>query len=342
MKYQNWVSFEKHLNEAAPHHLSLVYLAVTSCSYERKKIFHEIVKAIQKKDKETSIESYDTAETSIDTVIDQLNSLPLFSGFRVVTLDGIDKLKKEGLESLATYSQRPSPFCFLILGASTAKNLTALYQKGKKEVIALDLSDEKPWDRKSRLERHLFLVAQKEGKSLNPDAAAYLLDHIGLNLANLEQEMLKLLCFVGERQKIGLDDVRKICPTEKSSNSWQLAESVIWETSLVKTEPLIDLSWLLAFIGQLRYQLQTGCQIASYLEQKMTPDEIGRLFPQMRGGLLDKRIASIKKLKTSYFRSSLHLLFDIELTAKNSSLSPALLLDLFLAKLHHLKNTPSL
>jgi len=109
------------------------------------------------------------------------------------------------------------------------------------------MSGEKPWDRKARLERSLVLQAIGQGKALNSDAASYLLEHVGLDLAALEQEMLKLFCFVGERKQISLDDVCKICAAEKDINTWQLAEAIVWEMAPVKMEPLVDLSWLLPF-----------------------------------------------------------------------------------------------
>jgi DNA polymerase-3 subunit delta len=338
VKYQNWVSFEKHLSEAAPAHLSPIYLAVSNCSFERKKIFALVLSAIQKKDPRAVPLSYEASGADLKALFSQLNSPSLFGGASIIVLDEIDKLKKEGWEALYAYIEHPSSFSFLILGASPVKNLTTLYQKGKKELVALDLSDEKPWDRKARLQRYLVQSAHRENKTLNSDAAAYLLEHIGLDLSRLDQELLKLICFVGEEKQIRLEEVKAVCSGEKEVNTWQLAEMLVWEAGSLdigKSIELSGLSWLLPFIGQIRYQLQLGLQIAAYLEQGVSVSEVSQKFPQVRG--IDKRISSLRRYTSSYFRKALHALFDTELLAKNSSCNPALLLDLLIFKLNCLK-----
>ncbi len=333
MKFQNWVSFEKHLSEAAPKHLSPLYLAVSPCPFERKKIFTAILEAIQKKEPQVSVTRFEGTQVAIEQVIEQLNSQSLFGGPTVVQLDGVEKLKKPSLEALIHYIETPSPFSYLILGASGSKQVASLVQKGKKDLVALDLSDEKPWDKKTRLQTYLARRASQESKALAPDAALYLLDHVGLDLSALEQEMIKLLCYCAERKQITLEDVRKIGSSEKQINTWQLAEAIIWEKAPVALEHQIELSWLLPFIGQLRYQLHVGVQLASCVDNQYSPEEISAQFPQIRGALLPKRLSAVRQLGRRFFQQALHELFEIELLTKNHACNPALALDLFISKI---------
>jgi len=109
LKYQNWSSFEKHLSEAAPDHLSLVYLMAIACSFERKKLFAQILAAIQKKDPGATPFLCDAASLSTTDLIDQLNSPSLFGGLSVVFFDGIEKLKKGEWKSCPAMSRSPPP-----------------------------------------------------------------------------------------------------------------------------------------------------------------------------------------------------------------------------------------
>src|SRR5579871_1705664 len=52
MKYQNLTAFEKHLQQAAKVHISRVFLIVSSCPYERKKIVDKILSAIRAEQQE--------------------------------------------------------------------------------------------------------------------------------------------------------------------------------------------------------------------------------------------------------------------------------------------------
>lgn len=292
-----------------------------------------IFEAIQKKEPQVSIARFEGAQVSIEEVLEQLNSKSLFGGPTVVQLDGVEKLKKNSLEALSQYMEAPSPFSYLILGSGGSKQVSALVQKGKRDLVALDLSDEKPWDKKTRLQTYLAKRASQESKVLAADAAVYLLDHVGLDLSALEQEMHKLLCYCIERKQITLEDVRKISSSEKQINTWQLAEAIIWEKAPLALEHQIELSWLLPFIGQLRYQLHIGVQLASCVENQYSAEEISAQFPQIRGPLLSKRLSVVRKLKRRFFQHALHELFEIELLTKNHACNPALALDLFISKI---------
>lgn len=340
MKFQSWPAFGKHLKESTPDHLSPIYLIIAPCSYERRKICDKIVSCIKRQDPNVEPHHCDAAAVNFHEMIDQLNARSLFGSSTIVICDGLEKLKKSGWEPLLSYVQNPSLFSHLILGSASAKNTADLYQKGKKELVVLDLSDEKPWDRKARFHRYITEYALKEKKSLSPDAAAYLLEHIGLDLPCLEQELIKLICYVGERNVISMNDVTAICAVEKSLSTWQLSEMIIWEGKKVAPPLGIDLSWLLPFLGQLRYQLQIGLQLSVMSDAHMLIGDMARQLPQLKGALFDKRLAVAKQKGQNYFRMHLRHLFEIEMLAKNSGGTAQLLFDLLTAKLEHHETLP--
>ncbi len=333
LKFQSWPAFGKHLNESTPNHFSPIYLIIVPCSYERKKICDTIIGSLRKKDPHLTQQHCDASAISLSEVIDQLNSRSLFSSASVVVCDGLEKLKKSCWEPLLAYAESPSSFSYLILGFSSAKNTADLCRKGKKELVALDLSEEKPWEKKARFQRYIIEYAVKEGKSLSPDAALYLLDHVGLDLSSLEQEMAKLVCYAGEDKAIVLNDVEQICTIEKTVSTWQLSEMIVWEAKAAAPPLSIDLSWLLPFLGQIRYQLQIGLQLAVMIDTHMLLGDMAKQLPQLKGAAFDRRVAVAKQRGHEYFRYGLQSLFEIEMLAKNSGGTASLLFDLLTAKL---------
>jgi DNA polymerase-3 subunit delta len=331
MKYQNVQAFEKHLQEAFPEHLSRVYMVVGPCDFERKRLIERIVEVIKRKEADLSTVSYQTSNVALSQVFEQLNTRPMLGGQAMVILEEIEKLKKNDCEALAEYLARPSPFAYLILGGASLKGLGELYQKGKKELVLLDLSEEKPWDRERRLKEGLAWQASKAGKQLKADVAAYLLEWIGPDVPSLEQELSKLLCYVGERQKIELDDVRAISSSREKSGGWHLAESLVWTGA--SSPPPSDLSSLFALIGQIRYHLELGAQFQALLELGVPPQEIATHLPQVRSASFDKFFPIARQKPSGYFQRGLSLLFELELGCKNSAGDPLLLFDLFTAKL---------
>jgi DNA polymerase-3 subunit delta len=314
--------------------MSRVFLVVSPCAYERKKIVEKILSAIRTQQSDIYLHTEDAVQGLLEEQIAGLNTLSLLGGEQVLYLDNIDKLKKNGLAILAEYTAHPSPFAYLLLGANFSKNLGDLYSKGKKELIVCDLSDEKPWDRKERIKRALVDGAAKLGKRLNGDAVEYLLESIGLNLPGLEQEVAKLITYAGERSALTLQDVHVLCRVQKSATLWQLAEAVVWKESLPRIDESIDLSMVLSLISQLRLQLQQGLILAVLTERRAAQGEIAHYLPTVKPVALEKMLLIVKQRKSIFFKRALNLLFDVELIAKNSSLEPGIILDLVLAIRH--------
>ncbi|MES2122345.1 MAG: hypothetical protein V4492_06160 [Chlamydiota bacterium] len=332
MKYQNLLAFEKHLEQAAPNHPARVYLVVSSCSYERRKIVDKILAAIRKKE-EIHLCVEEAAPSSLDASIEKLNTSALFGGKLALYLDAVDKLKKPGHSAIAAYAASPSAFAYLILGAGSGKGLSEIYTKAKKELIICDLSDEKPWERKERLKRHLLHYVTTFGHVLSPDAAEYLLENVGLDLAGLEQELFKLVTYAADRKNIGLKAVETMCFQQKSSTIWQMAENLVWKGEPLKGTENVDLSLLLPLLSQIRVQLQQGLSLALLQEQGFGFEEISHYLPTMRSHLMEKLLPIARQKRPLYFKRGLRILFEIELMAKNSSIDPALLLELLSAKL---------
>jgi DNA polymerase-3 subunit delta len=333
MKYQNLAAFEKHLQQAAKVHLSRVFLIVSSCSYERKKIYEKVLAAVQLKERDLALSMEEASEGDLEERISGLNTSSLLGGTQLLYLDGIDKLKKNALAPLGEYIAHPSPFAYLVLGANAAKNLSDLYTQGKKELIVCDLSEEKPWDRKERLKRFLIDEAAKAGKRWQGEAVDYLLENVGLQLSSLDQELAKLLAYCGERGELTLKDVRSLCFSEKNSTLWQLAEAIIWSEEPPRIDETADLSLLLPLVSLLRQQLQQGMVLAILLERGATHTEINHHLPTVKASALDKMVPAARGRTSAFFRRALDLLFEIELMAKNSSFEPSFILDLFIAKI---------
>jgi DNA polymerase-3 subunit delta len=333
LKYQNLAAFEKHLTQAGKVQLSRVFLVISACAYERKKIAEKIAAAIRLKEGEIHFLIQDGVQEVVEESIGSLNTAPLFGGKQVFFLDGIDKIKKNGLALLAQYAACPSPFSYLLLGADSFKSLSDLYTQGKKELVVCDLSDEKPWDRKDRLKRMLMEYAAIEGKRLTPDALEYLLENVGLNLPSLEQEMEKVITYVAERSELSLKDVQTLCATQKNATLWQLSEEIAWRDSFPKLEEEIDMGMLLPLLSLLRMQLQHGMTLAVLLENGVPYADIVFQLSNLKAHAIDKMLPIVKARRTRFFKRALDLLFDIELMAKNSAFDPPFILELLLAKL---------
>lgn len=324
MKFSTTVAFEKHLQEAFPDHLAPVFIVAIPCDFERQMMLQKIVEVIHKKDPAAHVLKFN-AESSIEAVLSHLNSPGLFSKYAVAIYDGAVKDEK-----LTHYVQHPAPGAFLLLGSRDMKALADVYQKGKKEIVVCDLCDEKPWDRERRLQDFALRQAHKQGKRMDPAAAAVLLELVGPDMPTLFHEVEKIICYVGDKAQITSADVEKVSQAHHQATIWKLAEGVVWGSEGVAAEQSGDLSFVLPFLGQLRYQLEIGHKIDQLRGKR---EEVSRQLPQLRPATLDKYLTQFSKKRAGYFREGLLAIYDLEVALKSSGLDPDLLLDRFIAKL---------
>lgn len=331
MKFQQLSAFEKHLEKAAPNHLSRVYLIVSGCADERRAIGERVKGAIGKKEKATQSLFYNAQEVEWRRVRDELDTVSFLGGCRIIVLDEVDKLKKSALASLIAYIARPSPFVYLLLGADSAKALGELYESGKKECIVCDLSGEKAWERKERVKAGVVARLAKEGKRVLPGALEMVMQRTGGQLAVLEQELSKLLSYCSERAEITERDIQAIGIPEKTLSVWACAEAIVWQGRSPEVDATFDLSSFLVVLGQVRSHLQQGLQLALHLAEGKPLAALS--LPLFKPQMLEK-IAPLARRRTAvFFKEKLRVAFEMEVMAKSASLPPLLLLDMLTAKM---------
>lgn len=321
MKFQTVEAFEKHLKEAFPVHPSSIYLVASPHDFERKKWIDEITRFFLKKG-ECDVK----IANNVQEALIHLKTVSLFGGIPVATLD---RIEEQDFSGLSTYVAKPSSFSYLILGTASLKQLSDFYDQGKKEIIILDLTLEKPWQREKRMKKQLSAHIVREGKVLSGANLDLLFQQLPLEMGILEQEINKLISYVGDKKEITLDDLRAISCTGKAKEGWQIADDIVWNNKMI-TEELED-TVLFGLIGQIRYYLEKGFVIASLVEKGNSLQEIAEQNPDISSSLLEKYGAKPKK--SSFFKKGLKLLFQLELSAKNSVAEPQVLFTIFCGKL---------
>ncbi len=337
MKFQTSGAFEKHLTQSYPDHLARVYLFISSCDYEKRLWTETLLNVLKKKESQLQTIRFDATETSPMVIQDEVRTPSLWGGLRVLYVDQIDKVKPLG--PYLDLMDRPAPDVVLIFAASTTKGAAELYQKGKKELVALDVSDEKPWDKERRLQGWLIEAATQEGKQLPTDVAAELVGQLGTDLATLHQELKKLSTYVGDKKVIEMSDVDAICDAKDLSTGWQLAETLVWKHPVSLQDKASDLGFLFPFLGQVRYHLQLGAKLADLIERKTPTHELKKHFPSARN--LDKFIPVATQKGSRFFIKGLLNLYDFELSAKSASLDLSILFDIFQVRTHEKTHSSS-
>lgn len=321
MKFQKLEPFEKNVRDSFPEHLSSVYLIASPKESERKKILFSLEALLSKGADVKRCER-------IEEALSHLNHTSLLSSRTIALFDGLEELSKAELESLCSYLTSPSPSSVLLLASSGAKNANALYKKGKKELVYLDLLSEKPWDEKARLEKWVLQMVRKEKLSIAPDALRTLFERIPPDRLLLEQELEKLFCFC--EREIGRADVEMLCAPLIEPKPYQVAQEIAFGSGAGGYE-VGDVSSGLALASLLRSQFEMGLKMASMVQRGVGREEIQASFPRVWPKAFDACMRRVQEKGAPYFKRGLLALFSFELGLKSAAAKPSVLFTRFLA-----------
>lgn len=328
MKFGQKRAFEKHLIEAAPQHFAPIYLLISQEDFERKELVGKLSHALlgELPVDEHHCKKLNGSQHSVNDLIQEIGSMSFFAKKRVVIFENAQELKKEETAKLEPYFSQPDSSVFLVMTASAINRATRFYKQSEKAGVILDIEPEKPWEKEASLIEYAAGWFKQEGIQLQAGFAQSLVKSVNNDQALLLQEMEKISCYLGERKEATLEDLQMIGAGQTVQNAWQLGDAIfsrrggdalqISQRLLDGGEPVIGL------LRALRAQFQTRLMGAT-----AQPEDVQGRFPYLRGQMLHKQIQQARQYGADSCRKGLLLIDEAELSAKNSAITPGLILE---------------
>ncbi len=203
----------------------------TEWSAELGGMDHEIIEA--------TVGNSGDALTALGKLREALHTLPFFGGGKAVWLRDCNFLGEDRTASAAAVTETLGELAeelktfewktvrLLISAGKVDKRKTfykTLDKLGTVETFAAWSLDDKDWaDRAQVAARIALKVRQKE---ISREALMELMQRAGSSARQLENEVEKLCVSVGDRTKIELADVTRICPLNKSARAFALGDAL--------------------------------------------------------------------------------------------------------------------
>jgi DNA polymerase-3 subunit delta len=267
------------------------------------------------------------ADAVFSSISDALLSPSLFGGEPLIVLDEAEKMGKKELQALADLVVQAPLHATLLSGARSKTPLSAAFEKVG---VVFDMADEKPWDKEKRLAYRMVERVHSAGKRLASDAVPLLFERLGPDLALMESEIDKLICFVGEKPTIERSDVFRISASSRKSTLWQMAEEIVWDGAAAG----LDSESFYGLVPALRSQLQLGLKLTELIAANSPREEWNVFLPRLWPKVLEKRQVDAQKLGAHFFQRGLETLFQIELLSRSGNPKEGALLDFFRISLH--------
>ena len=162
------------------------------------------------------------SKVDISRVCDGIQTLPIMTNLRLVILRQAHKLKDSDWKNLSRILKQPVASTFLVFTGDKPDGRKTIIKEVMKSITHFHFA--KPYDRE--LLQWIQYICKKHSVTMEEDGARLLLQIVGSQLLDIQNEILKLSQYCGEGKKILLDDVINVASKIKLQNVFQLTNAI--------------------------------------------------------------------------------------------------------------------
>jgi DNA polymerase-3 subunit delta len=305
------------------------YLLYGNEEYLVERARKRIVDALLPQLRELNYISYDAGQALPTEVINTCNTLPCMTQRRIVLVKGVHQYTKSDLRSFSPYLQSPCPTTSLLF---IAEEMTTEFLKEAKDgAFHLERPLQKeiiPW---------IQAIAQELGKEITAEAAGYLQEAIGRDLQGLSHELCKASLYIGDRQRIELQDVEQVVSEVRVTTIFELTKAV-GERNLKQALRALERIWEsgeppLKILGMISRQFRHLLMTKEVLTQGGGTEGVKKELGISNPYYLKELAVQTKGFSEASLQRAITSLWQADLKLKRSSLSRRLLLEGLIIKL---------
>ena len=270
-------------------------------------------------------------------IVAAAQTFPFLAERRVVLVTGsglFDAGRKADTEALAAYLENPSPVCTLIFVENKVNAANRLLKAAKQAGLCVEL--------KAPTERELVAWLQKKaaaaGRELDGDVARLVLETVGSDMTNLNNEMAKLCDYPGSGTAITAADVAAVCSQTLEAKIFDLVDALSQKQGEKAVELYRDMLLLkkrpIDILGMLIRQFRLLFQV-KYLAQKGEGPSaiIARLgLTERQAFLVRKLLAQGKNFSLSTLSQALEDCLEADVAFKTGQIDEELAVELLILK----------
>jgi DNA polymerase-3 subunit delta len=165
------------------------------------------------------------APGNLDDALALARQFPMVSARRIVVVTGFEAVSDDKqLDALKDYLRAPSETTALVFvsdAMDNRRNIAAMLRKAC-EVVSFD-----PLDEREAAPQWIRDYVARAGCFIEPQAAAYLVGMVGVNLTRLSAELDKLINYVGEKGRIGKPEIDKLVLNSRERSNFELTDAIL-------------------------------------------------------------------------------------------------------------------
>ena len=277
-----------------------VYLLYGDEDYLKLQYKNKLLRALVTEGDTMNFSRFEGKEAQVPALIDLAETMPFFAEHRVILVEDSGFFKNAAPQLAEYLPDMPETTCMIFIEKEVdkrSKTYKSLKDIGR--MVEFKTPDEK------MLTRWVLTVLQKNGKKLTQPTMQLFLEKAGNSMGNIDRELEKLICYVGDREIIQMDDVEEICTGQTENRIFDMIHMMaekrqkealeLYYDLLALKEPPMRILFLL--VRQFNILLQVKTMVAAGMEQNQIADRAGLRSFTIRRYRSEAGHFSVQKLK---------------------------------------------
>ncbi|MGH9938673.1 MAG: DNA polymerase III subunit delta, partial [Blastocatellia bacterium] len=165
------------------------------------------------------------AQGNLDDALALARQFPMISARRMVVVTGFEAINDDKqLDALKDYLRAPADTTALVFvsdALDNRRNIATMLRKTC-EVVNFD-----PMDERDAAPQWICDYVARAGAFIEPQAAAYLVGMVGVDLMRLSNELDKLINYVGEKGRIGKPEIDELVLNSREHSNFELTDAIL-------------------------------------------------------------------------------------------------------------------
>lgn len=265
-------------------------------------------------------------EHSASEVLARLNTLNMFGKRRLILARQVDAWPKDQRRLIMAYLKRPVPVSCLVM--------TKTEKKGWEDLAAavneVGLVVRFPALTEKDTGRWLQERAKRRGKELSHEGALFMVEHAGTELHALDRELEKLVSYMGDKEKISMEDVREVVSPHRIFTVFELLDYISRNQPGQVIRSLRNLlrsgEHPLGVLALLARQIRILWQVKDGLDRGLQAAQVGSRI-KLPPFILKKYVEQASRFTQEELRRIHRAIADADLTIKSSGAPPEWVLE---------------
>lgn len=332
MIFHNYQGFEKHLKETPNDQLSSFYAIITESFEERSLLTKKIYKRFSLFKSDLSLEKVDFSKEAQNILA--ACEYSLFSRSKFLCIKNIEKISEKDLKLLSILFKNKDPIVF---SARLSTSLKELYNKHKKELVVIDLTTEKPWERRERFLTWSLSYLKRFNLSVDREGLNRLLQNVS-HFDVLKNELDKLVLYCNGEKIISKEIMQEVSRTLPHMTLWKVSEELFFSQDKIEVKKfmqgIVESTDIQTLFSHFKYHVE----LALYLKS-CSVRELPKTYGALHAKTLERYKNYLKYWSLDHLKKTFQVILRYESLSRKVLINPKILLIRFFADVTRFKMT---